>query len=100
MALKRPGAHADGALVIELHRIHGAGTIVVNADLVESIEATPDTVVTLVTKRRFIVADSVEDIVARTIAYRAAIARGAYANEDSTVGQRAALVIAEQEQAA
>jgi flagellar protein FlbD len=59
--------------VIELHRLHGNGTIVVNADLVETVEATPDTVITLVTKRRFVVEDSVEDVLARIVEWRSRV---------------------------
>jgi len=44
-----------------------------NADLVESIEATPDTVVTLVDGRRIFVADSPEEVADRIIEFRASI---------------------------
>jgi flagellar protein FlbD len=99
--LKRWDASADGAFVIELHRIHGNGSIVVNADLIETIEATPDTVVTLVTKRRFIVEDPVEDIIARIITYRSAIAGQIGINgQDSTAGARVVQAIKDEEQAA
>ena len=43
--------------MIHLSRLHGAGSIVVNADLIESIEACPDTTITLLTKRKLVVAD-------------------------------------------
>ncbi|MCW2961070.1 MAG: flagellar FlbD family protein [Thermoleophilia bacterium] len=100
--LKRCNTNADGALVIELHRIHGNGSIVVNADLIETIEATPDTVVTLVTKRRFIVEDPVDDIIARVIAYRSAIAGtiGVHGQDDVSAGARVVRAIKDEEQAA
>ena len=44
-----------------------------NADLVESIEATPDTVLTLVDGRRIVVADSPEEVADRIIEFRASI---------------------------
>ena len=44
-----------------------------NADLVESIEATPDTVLTLVDGRRIVVADSPEEVAERIIEFRASI---------------------------
>jgi flagellar protein FlbD len=44
-----------------------------NADLVESIEATPDTVVTLVDGRRIVVADSPEEVADRIIEFRASV---------------------------
>ncbi|MEB3237721.1 MAG: flagellar FlbD family protein [Candidatus Sericytochromatia bacterium] len=48
--------------------------IVVNADLVESLEATPDTVVTLTTDRKYVVRESVDELIERIIAYRRACA--------------------------
>ena len=64
----------------------------VNADLIETIEATPDTVVTLVTKRRFIVEDPVEDVIRRVVEYRGSIAANAATpNDDTTVGTRVVL---------
>jgi flagellar protein FlbD len=44
-----------------------------NADLLESIEATPDTVLTLVDGRRIVVADSPDEIADRIIEFRASI---------------------------
>ena len=44
-----------------------------NADLVESIEATPDTVLTLVDGRRIVVADAPEEVAERIIEFRASI---------------------------
>lgn len=103
--LKRGGARADAAFVIELHRLHGNGTIVVNADLVETVEATPDTVITMVTKRRFVVEDSVADVIDRVVAYRARIgaaigAGGTGDTTDSTSASRAVIAIQHEEQAA
>jgi flagellar protein FlbD len=99
--------YAEARIVIELHRLHGNGAIVVNADLVETIEATPDTVITLVTKRRFVVEDSVEDVIERVLEYRARIAQrvgsggAATTYEHSTAnGIAGALAIAHEEQAA
>lgn len=44
-----------------------------NADLLESIEATPDTVITLVDGRRIVVADSPDEIAERIVEFRASI---------------------------
>ena len=44
-----------------------------NADLVESIEATPDTVLTLVDGRRIVLADSPEEVADRIIEFRASV---------------------------
>jgi flagellar protein FlbD len=44
--------------------------IIINADLVESIEATPDTIITLTTDRKMTVRDSVEEVVKKIIRYK------------------------------
>lgn len=44
--------------------------VIVNADLIEFLEATPDTVVTLVTSRKVLVRETVDEIIARIIEYR------------------------------
>lgn len=42
----------------------------VNADLIEMIEATPDTMVTLTTGKKILVRESVEEVIERVIAYK------------------------------
>lgn len=44
--------------------------ITINAELIESLEATPDTVVNLVTGNRLVVKNSIEDITAKVMEYR------------------------------
>lgn len=44
--------------------------MVVNAELVETVESTPDTIVSLVTGKKFMVRESVEEIIAKVIEYR------------------------------
>ena len=58
--------------MILVHRLKG-DRMFLNADLVESIEETPDTVVTLVDGRRIVVADSADDIAGRIVQFRASI---------------------------
>lgn len=58
--------------MILLHRLHGE-PVFVNADLVEAIEATPDTVLTLVDGRKAIVQEAPEVVAGRIIAFRAAV---------------------------
>lgn len=58
--------------MIVLHRLKGEDFFL-NADLVESIEETPDTVVTLVDGRRIVVSDSAAAIAQRIVEYRASI---------------------------
>lgn len=55
--------------MITLTKLNGC-EIVVNAELIESLEATPDTVVNLATGNRLVVKNSIEDIVNRVIEYR------------------------------
>ena len=43
---------------------------VVNADLIETVEETPDTVITLSTGKKYVVLESVEEIVARVASFR------------------------------
>jgi len=43
---------------------------VINADLIETIEATPDTVITLLNGRKYVVKESVEVIVEKATAYQ------------------------------
>ncbi|MBM3266378.1 MAG: flagellar FlbD family protein [Candidatus Sericytochromatia bacterium] len=45
---------------------------VVNAELIETIEATPDTVVTLTSERKYVVRESVDEVVRRVLAYKQA----------------------------
>ena len=58
--------------MIWVTRLNGS-EIVVNADLIETVESTPDTVVTLVDGKKYVVHESARDIVERVRAYRAAI---------------------------
>jgi len=58
--------------MIAVHRLRGE-PMFLNADLVESIEATPDTVLTLVDGRRIVLADSPEEVADRIIEFRASV---------------------------
>lgn len=44
-----------------------------NPDLIERVEATPDTVITLVSGTKYVVAESVEQIVQEVCQFRAAV---------------------------
>lgn len=99
--LKRPDEHADANSVIELNRLHGNGTFFVNPDLIEMVEARPDTTVTLVNKHRYVVEDPVDVVVERIIEFRGRIAAAAGGSGDWSVGARIMPVLAsEEEQAA
>lgn len=44
--------------------------LIVNADMIEFIEHTPDTVITMLTGRKVLVLESSEEVVRRVVAYR------------------------------
>jgi flagellar protein FlbD len=59
--------------VIKLTRLRGSGgELVVNADLIETVEVTPDTVITLTTGHKFIVQESVDEVIRLVVAFRRA----------------------------
>jgi flagellar protein FlbD len=58
--------------VILVHRLRGE-PLYLNPDLIEAIEATPDTVLTLVDGRRTVVADGIDDVVDRILRFRAQV---------------------------
>ena len=45
---------------------------VVNAELIETIEATPDTIITLTTERKYVIRESVAEVIDRVLAYKRA----------------------------
>lgn len=47
--------------------------LVVNSDLIEHIETTPDTVISLVNGQKFVVQESADEIVRRVVAFRHSI---------------------------
>ncbi len=55
--------------VISLRRLNNQ-PIMVNADLIESLESTPDTVVTLVSGNKLIVRDTMDEIRDRIVEYK------------------------------
>lgn len=55
--------------MIVLHKLNGQ-EIVLNAELIETVETTPDTVINLVTGNRFIVKESKEVVMELAIEYR------------------------------
>ena len=55
--------------MIQLTRLNGQ-PIMVNSDLIESVETTPDTVITLVSGNKLIVRDSMDTIQAHIIEFK------------------------------
>ena len=50
--------------------------LVLNADLIESIEATPDTVISMTTGQKLVVLEPAEEVVRRVVEFRRAIYGG------------------------
>jgi flagellar protein FlbD len=44
--------------------------LVVNAELIETVEATPDTVITLTSGKKLVVSEHVDEIIQRVMEYR------------------------------
>jgi flagellar protein FlbD len=61
--------------VIYVTRLDGS-QLVVNADLIETVEHTADTVITLLDGKKLVVKTLVDEVVERVIGYRQLIARG------------------------
>ena len=55
--------------MISLTRLNGQ-EMVINAELIETVEKTPDTIIGLVTGKRFIVQETVEEVISRVMEYR------------------------------
>ena len=64
-----------GALMIKLTKLNSQ-PLVLNSDLIKSVENAPDTVLTLLTGEKIIVRESAEQVVERVIAFRRAILSG------------------------
>lgn len=58
--------------MISLTRLSGS-VFLVNADLVERVDETPDTVVTLVDGKKYVVTETLDEVRERVIDYRAEI---------------------------
>jgi len=58
--------------MIQLTRLNHV-PLIVNADLIEHVEVTPDTVIALTTGQKFMVLESAEEVVDRVIRFRRAI---------------------------
>lgn len=55
--------------MIKLTRLTGAA-FVLNSDLILTMEATPDTVLTLTTEQKLLVRENLDEVIARIIAYK------------------------------
>jgi flagellar protein FlbD len=60
--------------------------LVLNADLIEHIESTPDTIISLTNGQKFVVLEPVEEIIGRVIGFRRAVQAGLDASPAQTHG--------------
>jgi flagellar protein FlbD len=58
--------------MITLHRLNGS-ELTINANHIETVEKTPDTVILLTTERRYIVKESVDEVIEKVIAFNRSI---------------------------
>lgn len=58
--------------MIQLTRLNHV-PLIVNADLIEHVEVTPDTVVALTTGQKFLVLETASEVVEKVVEYRRAI---------------------------
>lgn len=58
--------------MIRLHRLDGS-PFMLNSELIETCEATPDTIIKLVNGRVYIVTDTVDQVYERIVAHKRAI---------------------------
>jgi flagellar protein FlbD len=58
-----------GVTMIQLTRLNGSA-IVINAEMIEMMESTPDTHITLIGGDKFLVKESMKDIIERVVEYK------------------------------
>jgi flagellar protein FlbD len=79
--------------MIPLHRLtHPEQPIYVNPDLIQQVEATPDTVIALTTHAKLVVTETPEEVMSLICGWRAAIMSRALGIEDPELGSLAQIV--------
>jgi flagellar protein FlbD len=61
--------------MIKLHRLNGQ-EVVVNAELIETMESHPDTMIQLSNGNRYVVKESVSEVMQHVLEYRRAVQAG------------------------
>jgi flagellar protein FlbD len=90
MALGLPMRDMEGTpQMIELTRLNGS-PLAINCDLIKYAEASPDTVLTLITGEKLVVREPCSEVSRRTLEYRAAVLRQAWPEADSALNARSA----------
>jgi len=75
--------------MIELTRLNGH-KIVINCDLIRYAEASPDTVLTLVTGEKLIVLETCDEVASLAFTYRTSILRAAWPDAANALAARSA----------
>ncbi len=55
--------------------LYNDADVIVNADLIEFVESTPDTLITLTTGKKVMVKESVQDVINKVVNYQRLIAK-------------------------
>ncbi len=55
--------------MVKLTKLDGR-TFVLNSDLIEHMESTPDTVITITTGKKYIVTNTVDEVIGKIVKYR------------------------------
>ena len=58
--------------MIKIIRLNGAEAVV-NAELIETVESTPDTILTLTTGKKILVRDTVDAVVSKVVDYKRSV---------------------------
>ena len=61
--------------MIKVHRLNGS-EVTLNASLIETVEASPDTAIVLATGNRYLVQESVDEVVEKMVEYQRRIHAG------------------------
>jgi flagellar protein FlbD len=61
--------------MIQLTRLNHR-PLIINSDLIEHIESTPDTVLSLTSGQTFVVRESTDEVIERVVGYRRSLLRG------------------------
>jgi flagellar protein FlbD len=67
--MRHVGKSLRALAMIHVTRINHVPTVL-NSDLIEHVETTPDTVISLTTGHKFVVLESADEVVRRVIAFR------------------------------
>lgn len=75
--LKAPGEQADrgGYKMIKLTKLNKKNdeTFILNCELIETIEERPDTTITLLNGKHFVVAESSTEVISKVVAFKRSI---------------------------